>query len=82
MYQKRLPGIYTAIGLYNIWVEEDFVKGVPTWTQAFEISAKVGDYLALWFGNYQLGWAMCHDYQLKESLVYFADVAGFECYGK
>ena len=54
-YQKRMPGIYTAIGLYNIWVEEDFSKGVPYLKEVFDISAKVGDFLALWFGNYQLG---------------------------
>ncbi|TRZ75033.1 MAG: hypothetical protein D4R93_05560, partial [Deltaproteobacteria bacterium] len=70
-YQKRMPGIYTAIGLYNIWVEEDFAKGVPYLKDVFDISAKVGDVLALWFGNYQLGIVMCHDYRFKESLECF-----------
>ena len=69
-YQKRMPGIYTAIGLYHIWVEEDFSKGVPYLKDVFDISAKVGDFLALWFGNYQLGSAMCLDYQFKESMEY------------
>jgi class 3 adenylate cyclase/tetratricopeptide (TPR) repeat protein len=70
-YEKRMPGIYTAIGLYNIWVEEDFSKGVPCLKKVFEISSKVGDFLPLWFGNYQLGTAMCLDYRFKESLEYF-----------
>jgi len=69
-YYKRMPGIYTAIGVYNICVEEDFSKGVPYLKEVFEISSKVGDFLALWFGNYQLGATMCHDYQFKESLEY------------
>ena len=69
-YQKRIPGIYTAIGLYNIWVEEDFSKGVPYLKDVFEISAKVGDFLALWFGNYQLGCTTCHTYQFEESMAY------------
>jgi class 3 adenylate cyclase/tetratricopeptide (TPR) repeat protein len=69
-YQKKMPGIYTAIGLYNIWIEEDFSKGVPYIKDGFDISSKVGDFLALWFGNYQLGLAMCFDYQFKESLEY------------
>jgi class 3 adenylate cyclase/tetratricopeptide (TPR) repeat protein len=69
-YQKRLPGIYTAIGLYNIWIEEDFSKGVPYLKEVFEISTKVGDVLALWFGNYQLGCAMSQDYQFEESMAY------------
>ena len=67
-YQKGLPGIYTAIGLYNIWVEEDFSKGIHCLKDVFEISSKVGDFVALWMGNYQLGCAICLDYQFKESL--------------
>jgi tetratricopeptide (TPR) repeat protein len=56
------------MGLYNIWVEEDFSKGVPYLKKVFDISSKVGDVLALWFGNYQLSVAICQDYQFKESL--------------
>ena len=67
-YQKRMPGIYTAIGLYHIWVEEDFSKGVPYLKDVFDISAKVGDFLALYFGNHALGCAMCYDFQFKESM--------------
>ena len=67
-YEKRMPGIYMAIGLYHIWVEEDFSKGVPYLKEVFDISAKVGDVLDLWLGNYQLGLAMCHDYRFKESM--------------
>ena len=66
-----MPGIYTAIGVYNIWVEEDFSKGVPYLKEVFDISTKVGDFLALWFGNYQLGAGMCCDYQFEESMAYF-----------
>jgi tetratricopeptide (TPR) repeat protein len=69
-YQKRLPGIYTAMGLYHVWVEEDFSKGVPYLKQAFDISAKVGDFVALYFGNLQLAPLMCHDYRFEESMAY------------
>lgn len=69
-YQKRLPGIYTAIGLCNILIEENFSKGIPYLKNVFEISAKVGDFIALWLGYVQLGNAMCFDYQLEESMVY------------
>jgi class 3 adenylate cyclase/tetratricopeptide (TPR) repeat protein/ribosomal protein L40E len=70
-YQKRMPGIYTAIGLYNIFIEEDFSKGVPYLKKVFEISSKGRDFLALWFGNYSLGFAMSLDYRLKESMECF-----------
>jgi tetratricopeptide (TPR) repeat protein len=69
-YQKRLPGIYTAIGLYNILIEENFSKGVPYLKDVFEISARVGDFIALWLGQVQLGNAMCFDYQLEESMAF------------
>jgi tetratricopeptide (TPR) repeat protein len=65
-----LPGIYTAIGLFNILIEENFSKGVPHLKDVFEISAKVGDFITLWLGSLQLGIAMCFDYQLEESMSY------------
>jgi len=67
-YQKRLPGIYTTIGLYSTNVEEDFSKGVPYLKEVFDIAEKVGDFLALWLGNYQLGIPICHDYKFKEGM--------------
>jgi tetratricopeptide (TPR) repeat protein len=70
-YEKRMPGIYTAIGLYYIMVEEDFSKGDSYLREVFDISTKVGDVLALFLGNYQLGVAMGHDYQFKESMECF-----------
>jgi len=48
-----------------------FLRGVLHLQRAFEISAKVGDFLALFFGNYQLGCALGLDYKLKESLDCF-----------
>jgi tetratricopeptide (TPR) repeat protein len=70
-YQKRLPGIYTAIGLYNVWAKEDFSKGVPYLNDVFEISAKVGDFAAFWLGKYSLGVAMSCDYRFKEGMECF-----------
>ena len=81
-YQKRLPGIYTAMGLYYLWVEEDFSRGVPYLKDVFDISPKVGDFLALYVGNHQLGGVMCHDYQFKEQHGVFKDIAGFGCHGE
>ncbi len=69
-YQKRLPGIYTAIGLYHIIVDEDFSKGVPYLENVFDISMKVGDMLALALGKYQLGAILPNDFRFEESLKY------------
>ncbi len=67
-YQKKLPGIYTAIGLNEIWIEEDLSKGCLSLKHAFDISTKVGDFLALFIGNLQLGSYMVIDYRFKESM--------------
>jgi tetratricopeptide (TPR) repeat protein len=69
-YQKRMPSIYNAIGIYYIYVEENFLIGVPYLKDVFDISARMGDVLALWFGNLQLGAALCLDCQFKESMNY------------
>jgi class 3 adenylate cyclase/tetratricopeptide (TPR) repeat protein len=68
-YQKRLPGIYTAIGTYNIYVEEDLSKGVPYLKDVFKIAAKVGDFVSLYFGNIVLGPILAHNYQFEESMT-------------
>ena len=67
-YQKRIPGIYTAVGLYYCFVEEDFIKGTQYLKDVFEISAKAGDFLALWFANYQMGSALASNHQFAEGI--------------
>jgi len=69
-YQKRIPGIYTAVGLYYCAVEEDLVKGTQYLKDVFEISAKAGDFLTLWFANYMLGVAIVDNHQFDESITY------------
>jgi tetratricopeptide (TPR) repeat protein len=53
-YRKRLPGMYTAIGLHFIYVEEDFLNGIQWINDALRISEELGDILSLWFASYHL----------------------------
>jgi len=73
-YQKRLSGIYTAMGLYYIVVEEDFSKGKQYLNDVFEIATKAGDFFALWFANFFLATAICHDYQFDETTAHLKPV--------
>ena len=66
-YTKRLPGLYTAMVEYHAAVEEDFSKAKQYLNEVSEIAAKAGDFLALWFANYQLGSVICMDYHFDES---------------
>ena len=46
-YRKRLPAIYTSIGLYYLWVEEDSHKGLALIDQAMKIAELDADYISL-----------------------------------
>lgn len=69
-YQKRIPGIYTAIGMYYCFVEEDIVKGTQYLKDFFEVARKAGDFLSLWIANFQLGAVLCNNHQFDESITY------------
>ena len=73
-YEKRLSGIYTAMGLYYIVVEEDLSKGKHYFNDVFEIATKAGDFFALWFANFFLATAICHDYQFDETTAHLKPV--------
>jgi len=46
-YRKRLPAIYTSIGLCYLWVEEDSQKGIELIDKATKMAEEVADYLSL-----------------------------------
>jgi class 3 adenylate cyclase/tetratricopeptide (TPR) repeat protein len=54
-YRKRLPSIYTVIGTYHLYVEEDSHKGLVLIEQATKMAEEVGDYLTWWFALFQSG---------------------------
>jgi len=55
-YQRRLPGIYTATGIYSLFVDEDYPKGFKYLNDALNISEQIGDFRSLYFANFYLGW--------------------------
>ena len=54
-YRRRLPAIYTAIGLYHFWVEEDSHKGLVLIDKATTIAEEVADNLSWGLALYQSG---------------------------
>jgi len=52
-YRKRLPAIYTSMGMYYLIVEEDSHKGLELIDQAAKMAEEVADYLSWWFAIYQ-----------------------------
>ena len=56
-YRRRLPAIYTAIGLYTLWVQEDFSETTDYLNRALQIGKEVGNYVSVFLASYYLG---CH----------------------
>jgi len=69
-YQKRLSAIYTAMGIYYIWVEEDLFKGKQYLNDILKTAAGSGDFLTVWIANECLGAVLCHNYQFDEGIAY------------
>ncbi|MBC2713831.1 MAG: AAA family ATPase [Desulfobacteraceae bacterium] len=70
-YQKRLPRIFAATGAYNFYVEENLPKAIKELKKTIEVSEKIGDFLSLWFGCYNLGAALSVECEFENSLAYF-----------
>jgi len=73
-HQRRLPGIHTAIGLYSLWVEEDFAKGFQHLNEVYKISEKadadMSSYMPLWHTSYYLGSTLSWNCEYERGLEY------------
>ena len=70
-YEKRLPAINTTLGIYSIYVEEDFSKAFQYLKDVLEIAAKVGDYVSLGFTCYYLGVSLSLNCEFEDGLGHF-----------
>ena len=69
-YQKRLPGIYVALGSYYTAVGK-YDIAYQYLHQATDMAEKAGDWINLWYGHYFLGGTLCVECRYKEA---------FDCY--
>ncbi|MGD9239902.1 MAG: adenylate/guanylate cyclase domain-containing protein [Desulfobacterales bacterium] len=73
-YEKRLPGIHIAIGLYNLWVEEDYPKGLQHIDEVSKISENADDpisvYMPLWSSNFYLAAHLSLNCEFEKSFEY------------
>ncbi len=54
-YKRRLSQLYTIVGAYNLFVEEDFLEASKHLEKALKISEEVNDIVSFVLGNYWLG---------------------------
>ena len=67
-YQKRLPGIYVALGSYYYWVEQSSQLALEYLRKAVGVAEKTGDFIYLWFGNFFLGTALSTECRFEEAI--------------
>jgi class 3 adenylate cyclase/tetratricopeptide (TPR) repeat protein len=70
-YRRGLPSIYTAVGSYLLFVEEDYPQGMENLYQALEVSEEMKDFFSLWNACYLLGTALSWNCEFQKSLDYF-----------
>jgi class 3 adenylate cyclase/tetratricopeptide (TPR) repeat protein len=66
-YQKRLAQIYTIIGQYYYFVEDDFPKTFKFLKKALALSEEVNDIVSMVFASYRLGSAQAADCDFEEA---------------
>ncbi|MGD9043354.1 MAG: adenylate/guanylate cyclase domain-containing protein [Desulfobacterales bacterium] len=73
-YQRRLPGIHLAVGLYHLWVEEDYSNGLRQLDEVSKISKNADDpisvYMPLWASNFYLAGHLSLNCEFEKSLEY------------
>jgi tetratricopeptide (TPR) repeat protein len=67
-YKKRLAQIYTILGAYNCWVEEDFSKALKYLKEALVISEEINDVVSLFFSNFFIGVILSYNCEFKKAL--------------
>jgi tetratricopeptide (TPR) repeat protein len=70
-YNKKLPVIYTAIGSYHLYVEEDHSNGMRYLDKVFATAEKAGDFVSLWFASYNLALAFSWNCEFEKGQEYF-----------
>jgi tetratricopeptide (TPR) repeat protein len=69
-YKKKLAQIYTIMGTYKYWVEEDFPTALKYLEDAFKISEELNDVVPLFFSSGWLGLALSNNCEFEKGLCY------------
>ena len=65
-YRKRLPAVYNAIGLYNLWGKEDYLKASGYLNKVLDIAEEEKDYVSLWYTCLNLGWNLSFNCEFEK----------------
>jgi tetratricopeptide (TPR) repeat protein len=69
-YTRKLPQIYTIMGTYNYWVEEDLSTALKYLKDSFQISEELNNVVSLFFSSGWLGIAFSNNCEFEKGLYY------------
>jgi len=69
-YERRLSQIYTIMGTYKYWVEEDLPRALKYLEDAFKISEELNNVVSLFFSSGWLGIAFSNNCEFEKGLHY------------
>jgi len=81
-YEKKLPQLYTTIGAYKFWVDEEFLEAVGFFKKAMRISEEIQNLASLWFSSYFLGITVSGLCEFEKGLEYFRKALDLSLKGK
>ena len=70
-YKKRLGQIYTILGQYYAYVEEDFPKAYRAFEEALKIADEANDIISSVLASVWFGAALCQDCNFERAIPYF-----------
>jgi tetratricopeptide (TPR) repeat protein len=69
-HKRKLSQIYTIMGTYKYWVEEDLPTALKYLKDAFKISDELNDVASLFFSSGWLGIALSNNCEFKKGFCY------------
>ncbi|MEJ2222304.1 MAG: adenylate/guanylate cyclase domain-containing protein [Desulfobacterales bacterium] len=69
-YKRELSQIYTIMGTYKYWVEEDLPTALKYLEDAFKISEELNNVVSLFFSSGWLGIALSNNCEFEKGLYY------------
>jgi tetratricopeptide (TPR) repeat protein len=66
-YERRISQIYTIIGTYNFYIEQDLPVALKNYEEALKISEEIEDTVSSVFANLWLGGALLHNCEFKKA---------------
>jgi len=70
-YKRRIAQIYTILGAYSSFVEQDFTMGFKYLGEALKIGEELNDIITVLLSDYWMACALCNNCEFDKALPHF-----------